>query len=104
MANVSIQKRGPNSYIVEVRGEDHTLGNLIATKLMELGLAKLAYYEVPHPLEDRLVIYVNLKEGVDIKDALLKAANSVLDDNKEFRRLFVEELKKRGLDVEEWAE
>ena len=100
MGNVVVRRRGPRSYIVEVEGEDHTLGNLIVSKLLELGLADLAYYEMPHPLEDKLIIYVNTREGVDIKEALSKAAKEALRENEEFRRLLFKELKKRNIDVE----
>ena len=100
MGNVVVRRRGPRSYVVEVEGEDHTLGNLIVSKLLELGLADLAYYEMPHPLEDKLIIYVNTREGVDVKEALVKAAEEALRENEEFRRLLLEELKKKSVEVD----
>ena len=100
MRGVAVRRRGPRSYVVEVEGEDHTLGNLIVSKLLELGLAELAYYEMPHPLEDKLIIYVNTREGVDIKEALVKAAEGALKENEEFRKLLLEELKKKGIEME----
>ena len=75
-----IVRLAPGRYRVEVRGEDHTLGNLIVKKLMEAGLARFAYYEVPHPLEDRLIIYLNIGEDDDPREALDKAAALALEE------------------------
>jgi DNA-directed RNA polymerase subunit L len=101
-SQLAIYKRGPKSYVVEIQGEDHTLGNLIVSKLLELDEVSYAYYEVPHPLEDKLIIYVNLKsDDVDVRKVLVKAAEAALRDKDEFERLYREALRKRGVELED---
>ncbi|NAZ39376.1 MAG: DNA-directed RNA polymerase subunit L, partial [Acidilobus sp.] len=46
---LGISKAGENVYVVTIEGEDHTIGNLLATTLMEVPGVRLAYYEVEHP-------------------------------------------------------
>ncbi len=62
---------------LEVRGESHTLGNLIAKELQSMEGVELAYYEIPHPLQDRMIIYVKTREGLSPLEALNRALSSI---------------------------
>jgi len=84
--NLRIVRVGPGRYRVEVEGEDHTLGNLIVKKILAGDLARFAYYEVPHPLESRLVIYLDLgSDDIDPREVLAKAAEEALKELQSFR-------------------
>lgn len=83
---LKIVKIGPGRYRVEVEGEDHTLGNLIVKKLLSGNLARFAYYEVPHPLESRLVVFIDVGDGVDPRDVLARAVEEALQELEQFKR------------------
>lgn len=57
-----------------VGGEGHTLLNLLQSSLLTNEDVKMAGYSKPHPLMDRSVLYVNMKQGEEYEEALLKAA------------------------------
>lgn len=81
-----------------VGGEGHTLLNLLQSSLLKDKNVMMAGYSKPHPLMNRSILHVNMKEGKPPADALLAAA----DDAKsrvsgflvEFKRQ-VEELNRR---------
>jgi len=70
---VSRNATSGNTEIV-IHGEDHTLGNLISSYLKKLfivnkmkgELLSFASYKLPHPLEEKIVIIIGFKEGVDL--------------------------------------
>jgi DNA-directed RNA polymerase subunit L len=61
---------------IVIQGEDHTLGNLISSYLKKLfivnklkgELLSFASYKLPHPLEDKIVIIIGFKEGIDLNN------------------------------------
>ncbi len=84
--SLRIIRAGPGKYRIEVYGEDHTLGNLIVRKLLSEDKVKFAYYEVPHPLESKLIIYVDLENGeVDPREIVAKAAEEALGELARFK-------------------
>jgi DNA-directed RNA polymerase, subunit L len=95
---LSISKAGENVYVVTIEGEDHTIGNLLATTLMEVPGVRLAYYEVEHPLERRVKVYVHLDQGYDVKESLRQALVKIKELNEEFRRAFLEKAKEHGVE------
>ncbi len=98
---VTIFRVGPGKYRAEILGEDHTLGNLIVKKLLSKGLARFAYYEVPHPLESRLIIYVDVgSDNVDPREVLVMAAEEALEELERFKK-DLEEALARGAGGEE---
>ena len=100
-AQIRIVRVGPGRYRAEIYGEDHTLGNLIVKKILAKGLARFAYYEVPHPLEPRLVIYVDVgSDDVDPREVLARAADEALEELERFKR-DLEEALARGSAGEE---
>jgi DNA-directed RNA polymerase subunit L len=60
---------------ITIHYEDHTIGNLISTYLKKLFITNkpasgqmlsFASYKLPHPLEEKIVIIVGFKDGVDL--------------------------------------
>ncbi|MEM0340352.1 MAG: RpoL/Rpb11 RNA polymerase subunit family protein [Acidilobaceae archaeon] len=100
-SRVFIEKLGDNSYKVLIDGEDHTMGNLLAKTLLELPEVEIASYLKPHPLEDKVVVFVSLKNReTSVVDVLIKALEKILEKNQMFRDLYLKALKERGIVIE----
>ncbi|MEN3000140.1 MAG: RpoL/Rpb11 RNA polymerase subunit family protein [Acidilobaceae archaeon] len=94
-------EKRPRKYIVTIEGEDHSMGNLLARTLLSMKEVKFAYYEQPHPLEEKIVIFVELRsERTSIKKVLLRALEIIEKTNKEFRSKLLEEAQRKGLELE----
>jgi DNA-directed RNA polymerase II subunit RPB11/DNA-directed RNA polymerase subunit L len=101
-SNVSLEALGNGRYRLTITGEDHTIGNLLSRTLLSMDEVAFAYYEQPHPLEDRIVVYLQLKEpDGDPVVVLLRALDRILEVNEEFKRLYLEALRDKGLEVED---
>ncbi len=77
-------EKGKNLLKVEVKGESHTLLNLMREKLWKAG-AQQASYMIKHPYLSNPVIVVR---SADPKKTLSGAAQLVLNDAKEFGKEF----------------
>ena len=99
MVEVVISRVGEGKYEVRIKGEDHTLGNLINWALMESGLAKFSYYEVPHPLNDEIVIFMDIGDN-DPKETLMRALEKALEVNSRFRDIYLKALREKGIEIE----
>jgi DNA-directed RNA polymerase subunit L len=84
---------------IVIQGEDHTLGNLISSYLKKLfivnklkgELLSFASYKLPHPLEDKIVIIIGFKEGIDL-NSLFKEYDlqaSIRHDVRAIQLLFI---------------
>lgn len=99
---VMIRRVEEGKYVVEIEGEDHTLGNILAEKLREHELVGLAYYEEPHPLENRIVVFFSLKDpNADPRNVLAEALKSALEDVERLRESYISALKEKGVEVED---
>ncbi len=99
--SLRIMRTRPNHYVIEIPEEDHTMGNLLASTLQGLRGVKLAYYDLVHPLERKIRVYVTLDEGYDIKEVLKEALNRIKELNEQFRSQLLEALKAKGMELEE---
>ncbi|MEM1873907.1 MAG: RpoL/Rpb11 RNA polymerase subunit family protein [Acidilobaceae archaeon] len=98
---VRVERVGDRTYRVLFEGEDHTMGNLLATTLTGMPEVEAASYMKPHPLEDKIVVFVSLRDsGVDVVDVLIKALERILEKNKVFRELYLAALRERGVSIE----
>lgn len=80
-----------------VGGEGHTLLNLLSSALLANKDVKMAGYSKPHPLMDRSLLYVHMKERKDYKDALLRAAEDAKGKVNEFLAQFKSQVSKRSV-------
>ena len=94
--NVRVLERSERSLRIEVSGDGHSLCNLIQEALLEDPSVEIAGYHRVHPLSDKFIIYVRVKEG-DPDDAVLRAVERLKGRLKELRSL-VEEAFKVGED------
>ena len=80
---INITKREKGYIEMEFSGEGHTLLNLLQSSLLEDAKVELAGYSKPHPLMDRSKLFITLKRGDRVLEALKKAASNAdgrLDD------------------------
>jgi DNA-directed RNA polymerase subunit L len=63
---------------IEIKNEDHTIGNLITCGLQNHKNVTFASYHLPHPLEKRVIIEYKLKSG-KFKDVLKEVINEYIE-------------------------
>jgi DNA-directed RNA polymerase subunit L len=90
---VKILKRVDNELKIEIEGSGHGVCNLLQKHLLENKNVDQAGYDVPHPLASNPVIYVRMKGKAKPEDALLEAADSVLETNAAFGKALKTALK-----------
>ena len=73
---INIIKMEKGHIELEFSGESHTLLNLLQSSLIEDAKGELAGYSKPHPLMDRSKLFITLKRGNKMLDALKKAAKN----------------------------
>ena len=86
MYEFRIVRRTDKELLIEMRGEDHTLGNLIAKEALKHPEVTYAAYRIPHPLQDKLELYISVKEGSDPIKVLEDICNRIKEYLEEFRR------------------
>lgn len=85
---IKVLKQTDNELKLEIEGEGHSLLNLLQKALLEDDNIAMAGYDVPHPLFDRGVLYVQTKDKQNPEDVLKEAAKKVQDLNKDFNKSF----------------
>jgi DNA-directed RNA polymerase subunit L len=90
---VQIQDNEYNEGEIQINNEDHTIGNLLSSGLQKHKQIQFAGYNMPHPLEKRVVINYKLKSGKikeilkEVIDDLINIFNNInklIETNKDF--------------------
>lgn len=89
---INITKMEKGHLELEFGGESHTLLNLLQSSLIEDAKVELAGYSKPHPLMDRSKLFITLKRGNKMVDALKKAVDNADDKLDEFLKGFEKSL------------
>jgi DNA-directed RNA polymerase subunit L len=79
---VQIPDNSEDSGEIQINNEDHTLGNLLTSGLQIHKNIKFAGYNMPHPLEKRVIINYELKSG-KIKETIKSVINDFIETFKE---------------------
>ena len=90
---IKVLKRTSNELKIEVEGEGHTLCNVLQKSLLEDDTIEMAGYNVPHPLVDSAIVYINTKGQRKPEAAVKEATKKILSQSKEFRKSFKKALK-----------
>ena len=85
---IKILKRTDNELKFEIEGEGHSLLNLLQKALLEDDNIAMAGYDVPHPLFDRGILYVQTKDKQNPEDVVKEAVKKVKALNKDFDKSF----------------
>ena len=75
---IQIPDNNEDSGEIQINNEDHTIGNLITHGLQNHKNIKFAGYNMPHPLEKRVIISYNLKSG-KIKETIKSVINEFIE-------------------------
>lgn len=84
--DIRILRRTSNELVIEVSGEDDTLGNLISKEAMRHPKVIYSTYRIPHPLQDKLEIVIRFQEGADPGEILSEIVENIYKVLEEFRR------------------
>lgn len=87
-------EKGEGSLLIKVRGEDHTLCNLLRKTLHSDKHVVTASYVIEHPLVEPPKLYVKTKKGKTPERALMDAAGQVAGQLKELQKQLQQKLKK----------
>ncbi len=85
---VKVLHEDSNRIEIEIADEDHTLGNLLRSKLLEDKKVKHAGYQIVHPLTGGIRLLIQTEGGAGPRDALLKALAGIEEETKEFQEKF----------------
>lgn len=86
MRDLKILKKTDRELLIEIYGEDHTLGNLITKEALNHPSVTYASYNIPHPLQDKLLIYIAVKENSDSLVVFKEICLRIKEYLKEFRK------------------
>ncbi|MCY0858955.1 MAG: DNA-directed RNA polymerase subunit L [Sulfolobaceae archaeon] len=86
---IKVVKEDKNYLEIEIQGEEHTLGNLIAGLLRRVNGVTFVTYNKPHPLIDTIYIKILTDGTITPKEALLKA----IQQGEELANRFINDVK-----------
>ncbi len=89
---VVVKKKTDRELVLQVKGEGHTLGNLLAKEAMNNPHVVFASYRVPHPLQDVMELIIEVEEGYPIDKAVIEVVEDLRAKIIEFRRAIEERL------------
>lgn len=99
---VKIRKIDEATYEIEIDGEDDTIGHLFSTYLELDDEVQLSYYTRPHPLQERIIIYIRLKDkDADVREVFRKVANRILADLESLKEDYLKALEQVGVHRED---
>lgn len=75
---ITPDSRIPNAAIIKFEREDHTLGNLLRSQLLQDSRVIFAAYKVEHPLFANFLLRIQTEEGYSPKEALKNACSAIL--------------------------
>ena len=100
--NLKIVKVSEDTYELRIEGEDDTIGHLLSTYLELSEEVQLSYYTRPHPLDEKIIVYVRLKDPkADVRKVVDRVIDKILSDINNLKQDYIEALRKSGVDTEE---
>lgn len=89
---VKVIKYNGRELLLEVEGEDHTLGNLLVKEAIKHPLVEYASYRVPHPLKNTIQLTVVVKEGGDAIAVVREIVDSLKSQLLELKKILEEKV------------
>ena len=92
---VTVEKedKAANGYTLRVDGEDHTLGNLMTSYLLEDKDVIFSGYRIEHPTIDRIILRIHSKEqDTEITRLISNASDRIREDLASIRESFQSEM------------
>ncbi|EFR01853.1 DNA-directed RNA polymerase II subunit RPB11 [Nannizzia gypsea CBS 118893] len=94
---VETDTRVPSTAIFTFNKEDHTLGNLIRSRLFQNQHVLFSAYKIPHPLVHKVLLRVQTDGQITPKEAVLAACHDLVKDLGIFSREFTKEYELRKM-------
>ncbi|VDM32945.1 unnamed protein product [Toxocara canis] len=66
-------QKDPSNLTVILHEEDHTIGNALKHILCKMSEVEFCGYNVPHPLEDKILVRVQTRRGISAANVLIEA-------------------------------
>ncbi|KAF2178487.1 RBP11-like subunits of RNA polymerase [Zopfia rhizophila CBS 207.26] len=85
------ETRIPNTAVFTFNKEDHTLGNLLSSRLHKYDYVTFSAYKVPHPLFAKFELRVTTNGSISPKDAIVKCCKDIVQDLEVLSRSFTTE-------------
>lgn len=90
---IKILDEKKNKIIIELKGTDHTLCNVLKTELYNDKHVKIATYNVRHPQISMPKMIVETDGEESPKNALINAAERLQKNNAKFKKEFLKEVR-----------
>ncbi|KAL9105883.1 MAG: hypothetical protein Q9227_008994 [Pyrenula ochraceoflavens] len=92
-----VDTRVPNCCMFTFNKEDHTLGNLIRTRLLQSPHIEFSAYKVPHPVFPNFVLRVQTDGEISPREAVITACKDLVSDLSTLSREFTKEFELRKM-------
>ncbi|MCC6024930.1 MAG: DNA-directed RNA polymerase subunit L [Desulfurococcaceae archaeon] len=89
---VRVISKTDRELVLEITGEDHTLGNMLMKEALRHPAVEYAAYRIPHPLRDVMEFVLITKEGVKPSAVLVEVISRLKSEIAEFKRIIEEVL------------
>ncbi|KAL9042618.1 MAG: hypothetical protein Q9214_003724 [Letrouitia sp. 1 TL-2023] len=89
--------RIPSASVFTFKKEDHTLGNLLRSRLLQSPHVLFSGYKVPHPLVSEFILRIQTDGSLTPRQALLNACKELVNDLSILSREFTKEWELRKM-------
>ena len=89
---VKVISKTERELILEITGEDHTLGNMLMKEALKHPNIEYSAYRIPHPLRNIMEFTIIVKEGASLSSVLTEIISKLKSEISEFRKLVEEVL------------
>ncbi len=88
----NVKESTKNKLVLDIKGEDHTLCNILVKRLQKNAHVKIAAYRIDHPLDRIPTLYLETAGSTTPQQALLEAVKDIEDEAKSFDKSFAKQL------------
>lgn len=89
---VRVVSKTDRELVLEIVGEDHTLGNMLVKEALKHPNVEYAAYRIPHPLRNIMEFTIIVKEGASLSNVLAEIISKLKSEISEFKKLIEEVL------------
>jgi DNA-directed RNA polymerase subunit L len=83
--NIKVLSKTSRELVLEIEGEDHTLGNMLMKEALRHPLVEYAAYRTPHPLRSSIEFTIVVREGADLSSVLKDVISNLRSQITEFK-------------------
>ncbi|PGH35092.1 DNA-directed RNA polymerase II subunit RPB11 [[Emmonsia] crescens] len=94
---IEVDTRIPSTAIFTFNKEDHTLANMIRSRLINSSHVLFSGYKVPHPLVPKFILRVQTDGQISPKEAVITACHELVKDLGSLSREFTKEYELRKM-------